>query len=430
MPTHALDPADTLVALGRPGRFPETRRLVDEPVLQALRQAGTEHVYADTAEAGALDERIRRSDGTLVAGVDGNTANQPLLEQALDDALADFELEEAARLLREQGRAPASDELVQDLYTAVCGRIGNGFLQAFASGRVWETSLQLHMGVTSDAARAAETGRLLRRMVATAFVKVPFRPDHPATLLVARDLERDGVPVNLTSTFSARQVVVGALLANVSRSNVFVGRIDQMLEAAHVGDHVALEAQRALRRLRDEHRVRTRLIVASMRSWETFRDVAGCDVFTAPCAVLESLFAEAPGAEAFASRLEHSFEDALGVPDRIREALGQPAIARLWTVEPELVEFLLEYRASQEFQELDDADALVERFAQSGFGDLFHVPDEAVRASLEHGKIPELEGPLAGRVPLDTALSLHANADFARSQAALDRRLRERLPAR
>ncbi len=47
-------------------------------------------------------------------------------------------------------------------------------------------------------------------MVPSALVKVPFAPHAPAMLLVARDLERDGIPVNLTSTFSARQAVAAA----------------------------------------------------------------------------------------------------------------------------------------------------------------------------------------------------------------------------
>jgi transaldolase len=103
---------------------------------------------------------------------------------------------------------------------------------------------------------------------------------------VARDLEREGIPVNFTSTFSARQVVAAALPCDVSRTNIFLGRLDQGLEACLLGAQVSLEAQRALRRLRHTLGVKTLLIVASIRNWDTFVQTAGCDVYTAPVNVL------------------------------------------------------------------------------------------------------------------------------------------------
>ena len=119
-------------------------------------------------------------------------------------------------------------------------------------------------------------------MVPSGVVKVPFTPHAPHCFLIARDLEREGIPVNFTSTFSARQAVAAGLLSNVTLTNIFMGRLNQGMKAALLGEHVDLAAQRALLRLRREAGIKTLLIVASVRDWQTFTRVAGCDVFTAP----------------------------------------------------------------------------------------------------------------------------------------------------
>ena len=119
-----------------------------------------------------------------------------------------------------------------------------------------------------------------------------------------------------------------------------MGRLNQGFHAALLGEHVALEAQRALRRLRREAGVKTQLIVASIREWQTFVRVAGCDVFTAPCDVLGEFLAQTDvSSEALTSQLETSYEDRLGIADDAIRAVGQERIARLWRVEPEFVEF-------------------------------------------------------------------------------------------
>ncbi|MDR4494132.1 MAG: hypothetical protein MRJ99_06785 [Nitrospirales bacterium] len=119
-------------------------------------------------------------------------------------------------------------------------------------------------------------------MVPSALVKVPFAPHAPMCFLIARDLENEGIPVNFTSTFSTRQVIAAALLANVTRTNVFMGRLDQGLKAELLGAHVVLEAQRILIRLRQNPGVKTQLIVASLRDWRSLLHTSGCDAYTVP----------------------------------------------------------------------------------------------------------------------------------------------------
>jgi transaldolase len=405
------------------------RQRVSTPLLSALLAAGTEHVYADTADVEELAALVRTGDGSLRREVDGNTANQPLVQKVVARTLDAGDPRTWADALADRSRHDRRDRSAL-LYAILCARIGNDLNAAFGTGRRWEASLQLHMDLCADPEAARAVGHLLRRLVPDAIVKVPFTPDAPHCFLVARDLEQAGVPVNFTSTFSARQAVAAALLADVARTNVFMGRLNQGLEAERLGEHVDLEAQRALRRLRREDGVRTRLIVASIREWQTFVRVAGCDVFTAPCeAIRDFLEQEEIEPSEIDSRLETSYESELGVSAAVRERLGAERIARTYRVEPELVEFLRGLRGSRDYAALD-GEGLYRRFDEAGFSDLFHAPTPAERQELERGKLPQLDGGLIERVPLDTHYSLLANADFARAQREIDEEIAKRLDGR
>ncbi|HEV8675707.1 MAG TPA: transaldolase family protein [Methylomirabilota bacterium] len=412
---------EALMTCGRGSASAEHPRLEPSALLAALREAGTAHVYADTADREELRAAIGTPAGGILAEVDGNTVNQPLVRHVLDRYLAGGRLAACARELRGHRPELDGDALRPYLYTMVCGWIGSDVVSAFAAGRPWEVSLQLHMGATSDPGLAKVLARSLRRMVPSCFVKVPFRPQEPHALLVARDLEDEGIPVNFTSTFSARQGVAAALLADVTRTNIFMGRLNQGLRAAVLGEHVVLETQRALRRLRRDAGVKTHLIVASMREWQTFPRVAGSDVFTAPCSVLRDFLAqtEVPPA-ALRSQLDTSYEEQLGIAAEATQALGTERIARLWRVEPEFVEFLRSYRATAEYRGLRDGERLWRRFEEAGYGDFFCAPDRAEWATLRTSKLPDLDSPLTARLALDTHYSLLADGDFVGHQDAID----------
>ena len=412
---------ETLASCGRGQAAQERVSLVSSAPLAALRRTGTAHVYADTADRDELRRLLAVAGGGILAEVDGNTVNQPLARKVLDRYLAGGRLETCAQELRRHRQDTPPADLLPQLYTMVSGWIGNDLASAFAAGRAWEVSLQLHMGAVSDPETAKSLGRALRTIVPSCFVKVPFRPHEPQSLLIARDLEAEGIPVNFTSTFSARQIVAAALLANVTRTNIFMGRLNQGFHAALLGEHVDLEAQRALRRLRREAGARTQLIVASVREWQTFFRVAGCDVFTAPCDVLGTFLSQTDmPVEALTSQLETSYEDRLGIAEDVIKVVGPEHIARLWHVEPEFIEFLVHYRTSAEYRELRDGEGLRRRFEKAGFGDFFYAPDAREWQVLRNSKLPDLSGPLARHVAVDTHMSLLADGDFVNQQEAID----------
>lgn len=419
---------DAVIAYGQSSRTVARPQVVSSPLLTALRKAGTSHVYADTADTEELAGLLSAGDNAIIAEVDGNTANQPLVRKVIERYLDRGKPATWAQALQERRAGLSPNQLFPLLYAIVCGQVGNDIVQMFTSGRSWEVSLQLHMGLAGDPAAAKQTGRYLRQMVPTAFVKVPFTPHAPACFFVARDLEREGIPVNFTSTFSARQTVAAGLLADVTRTNIFMGRLNQGLRAELLGEHVDLEAQRALTRLRKDAGIKTQLIVASMRDWQSFVRTAGCDVYTAPCsAIRDFLTQNEVSPNDIRSQLETSYADRLGVAEEVMGKLGHDRITRLYQIKPELVEFLREFTATKEYQNLQDGDRLFRRFDQAGFGDLFHGPSDAEWQEIRRGKVPDLDSPLTKRLPLDTLYSLMADADFEKYQEEMDREIERRL---
>lgn len=158
-----------------------------------------------------------------------------------------------------------------------------------------------------------------------------------------------------------------------------------------------------------------------MRRWESFVRLAGCDVFTAPCAVLRDFLDHADLVRGeLASQLETSYETQLEFAPEALAALGSERIARLWRVEPEFVEFLLDYRSSREYDALRDGDVLAHRFDDAGWGDFFYAPRRREWDALRRSKLPDLGAELTRRLALDTLYTLLADGDFANEQRLID----------
>lgn len=419
---------DVVVGFGTPPGTAATPALTSAPLLAAVCRAGTRHIYGDTADAAELGALITTATGAIVREVDGNTANQPLVHKVIKRYLDGDGPATWARQLRELHPSLSTQERNVLIYAIVCGRIGTDAARAFGAGRPWEVSLQLHMQLGGDAEASKRVGRALRRMVPSGVVKVPFTPHHPHCFLIARDLENEGIPVNFTSTFSARQVVAAAVLSNVTLTNIFMGRLNQGLKAALLGEHVDLEAQRALLRLRREVGVKTLLIVASVREWQTFPRVAGCDVYTAPLDAIRGFLTQTEiPPDGVRRQLETSYADRLGIAGDVLQAFGHERIARLYRVEPELVRFLTDFRGSKEYQTVRDGDQLFKRIDQAGFGDLFYTPTAAEWQALRKNKLPDPSSPLTTRLPLDTLYSLLADADFEKFQEDMDAMIAARV---
>jgi len=119
----------------------------------------------------------------------------------------------------------------------------------------------------------------------------------------------------------------------------------------------------------------------------------------------------------------------LGIPDDLLRSVGLERVARLYNVEPELIQFMTELRASRDYDRMHDGEQLAKRFDQAGFGDLFYTPSATEWAVLRKSKLPDFAAPLTARLPLDTLYTLLADADFDKAQEEMDRLIDERAGA-
>jgi transaldolase len=419
---------ETAVALCNSRLAPTELRFSSSPTLDALIKSGTSRIYADTADRQEIADLLEERNGELYREVDGNTVNQPLVHRVIAHYLSNDEFHKRVKQIRRKDLHLSTAEFALVLYTIICGRIANDWLRSFAKGRPWEISLQLHMKLTGDREAGKRVARLLRAMIPTAIVKVPFAPHAPNCLLVARDLENEGIPVDFTATFSARQAVAAALLSNVARASIFTGRLNQGLRAQLLGEHVTLAAQRAIHHERNVGATKTQLIVASVQDWRTLVNTAGCDIFIAPCAVLEDLISRAKiDPDEIRSQVDTSYADRLGIASEVRARLGEERIGRLFVIEHEFVEFLHEFRQSGQFARTRDSEELIQHFRRAGFGDFFYTPDETEWKAIRSNELPDLDGPLVRKCSLDTQYSLLADGDFQNHQDEMDAEIVERI---
>lgn len=411
---------DRAVALCNEGAQPVQRRVLSSDKLSALKSAGTSHIYADTADYAEIEDLASHPGITVFSEIDGNTVNQPLVHKVIARYLASNDAKHWIELLDPARERLEKDDLAVVLYTVICGRIGNEMVHRVSAGRAWEISLQLHMRLSGDVENARQAARLLRRMVPGAIVKVPFAPHEPNCFLLARTLEEERIPVNFTSTFSARQALAAAMLANTARTNIFLGRLNEGLHAKLLGEHVVLEAQRELMHQRRKIGAKTLLIAASLREWRTFQWLTGCDVFTAPCSVISGFLSQNEiGPEQIRSRIDWSYEKELGVSEDIPREISE-RIPRLYRIEPEYIQLLLRLGSQGKMQRWRAGDELQNEFERAGFGDFFYSPSQPEWSELRKSKLPDIAGDLVRKLPLDTLYSLLADADFDKHQNEMD----------
>ncbi|MCZ6595951.1 MAG: transaldolase [Bacteroidetes bacterium] len=433
--SKSLDDAVVCLATASVAAKPsKTVKLVSHPLTKALKESGTQHIYTDTADRVELDDllTVEETENSLqvIEEIDGNTTNQVLVARVLDRYLGegeDADIVDWVKVMQTAAPGLSLSEAIALIYTIINGQLGRNLKTYYGTGKDWEISLELHTNLAPRIEDSKRIGRHLVRMLPGSFVKVAFTPHHPHAFLIARDLEREGIPVNFTTTFSARQVAAAAILSNVTRTNIFMGRLNQGLESELLGEQVDLVAQRTLNQLRDELNVKTQLIVASIRSWKTMVYAAGCDVFTVPYPVLKEFLNQTEvGANEIRSRINDDYSDNLGTSQSVLDKVDKSKLECLYTVEPEFIEFLKEVRNGSDFDELD-GEGFYQKFAEAGYDDMFYSPTEDDWQELKKNKLPDLDSQLTEKLPLDTLYSLLAFADFTKFQDEMDERIANRI---
>lgn len=380
------------------------------PLWQAAREAGS-RLWLDSGDEEAIADLWTTEFEAL-------TTNNTLLNKEVQKGLYDRQVAEIARLLEGVDRRVA----VLEIAFALNAMHGLRLVHRFGA----KVSVELHTDLAHDVERSVFYGRRYHAIAPDDFiVKVPLTA---AGLIACRRLRRDGVPVNFTLGFSARQNHLAVRFAMPNFVNVFLGRLnsyvsDQGLgDGANVGEKAALASQRATREAGHDLSVPTLQIAASMRSGDQVAGLAGVDVLTMPTKV---------AAQARDALQPGDLRDRTGEDYPVRFAEGVVRDLRpevLWEVD-DATRGLADALVADP---TGDPDELVRRAHDLGAGDLLpRFADDDLAAIRRDGKIPDharWRSSLARReVALDSLMNQAGLFAFATDQEALDDRIREHM---
>lgn len=354
------------------------------------------------------------------------TTNNTLLNKEIQKGLYDRWIPEVAEAIREDQPGIGPRDLILEIAFALNARHALRLVQRFGA----DVSVELHTDLAHDVRRSVAYGRRYHALCPEQFiVKVPLTAEG---LVAARHLVEEGIRVNFTLGFSARQNVLIACVAQPHYCNVFMGRLnayssdENLGDGSWVGEKASLASQNAILRLRNEIGSRTRQIGASMRTGEQVLTLAGSDIYTMPPGVVENFLDNLPAVEAIEYRVSATYEPAWneGVEPE-REGLHT-----LWDV-PSALEATCREIGSWPLDQLTPA-ALVEALDAAGYSSVLpQLDSERIDRIAQAGKMPKRaqwsEALSTGEVGLDALFTLAGLYSFAADQAALDERILKQL---
>ena len=379
----------------------------------AVAKAGTT-LWLDTGDIDAAKALWTREFLAL-------TTNNTLLNKEVQKGIYDELVPDAAALLRGADHNLTDESVVMEVAFLLNAVHGLKLVRTFDA----DVSVELHTAVANDAEASYHYGKRFHAICPDRFiVKVPLTP---AGLFAARRLHDDGIRLNFTLGFSARQNWLIAAVAKPTWVNVFLGRINAFLSDNKLGDGVnagekaALASQRQLRKLKPALDVRQ--IAASMRSGQQCEDLLGLDTFTIPTAAAKEFVKKNPAAA--------SLKDRTAIDPKVTFGPGVEATTeRLNSFWETTDSFGKAVAACGKLDAKKSTAAdLLKTLAANGAGDLFpqFTTDEAAKVAKE-GKIPVFaswkDRVRSGTASWDGVLTAAALASFAQDQQALDDRIR------
>jgi len=380
---------------------------------QRLGQLGTD-LWLDSGSIGDVQPLWTREFSAL-------TTNNTLLNKEIQTGQYDSLISEVARTLAAHAELSERERLLEIAFV----------LNAWHALRLVEkfdafVSVEEHTDLAHDVQPAIDYARRYFHICPERFlIKIPFTP---AGLLATRRLSREGIPVNHTLGFSARQNYVMARIGKPAFVNVFLGRLNSFVadndlgDGRYVGEKATLASQRVIRQLREKGLTTSRQIGASFREGSQVRDLAGIDVMTIPPKVAAQFLQMQLGPDEIVDRTAADYR--LGVQESVdREAIR---LNTLWHVSGELVTCL----DALEKEDLDSftPDDLIDFFSQHGCGDIFvRWTNSQIETSAREGKIPKLdhwkEALESKAIGLDSLMNLAGLNSFAADQKEMDDRV-------
>jgi transaldolase len=353
------------------------------------------------------------------------TTNNTLLNKEIQTGRYDSLIQEALRMLNQNGDL-SEEKKILEITFILNARHGLRLVEKFDA----YVSVEEHTDLARDVEAAVEYARRYHAICPERFiVKIPFTA---AGLLATRRLAREGIAVNHTLGFSARQNYLIARLAKPYYVNVFLGRLNsfvadnQLGSGMYVGEKATLTSQAVIKQLRKRKLSSSRQIGASFREALQVVNLAGIDVMTLPPKVASEFLSRNLSPADLSDRTSSTC--APGVePNVDRDALR---LDTLWNVTIQLINCI----ENLEKENLDafTPDDLIDFFDEYRCGDvLVHWTDSQVETSAREGKIPRLENwkdALESKtIALDSLMNLAGLNSFASDQKQMDDRVRDIL---
>ncbi len=411
---HIQDTVRNLVCKGFDHEFGKPALALQENAdWKALKDTGSQ-LWLDT---GDLEEATK----LYTAEFDALTTNNTLLNKEVQKGIYDELVKETAAKLREADPDMDEGELVLEIAFVLNAHHALRLVQAFDA----RVSVELHTDMANDVECSVEYGKRYYEICPERFiVKIPLTP---AGFLAARKLTIDGIPINFTLGFSARQNYLAARLSKPAYVNVFMGRLGAFLlksnlgQGGAIGEKTTLATQRELIILRNAGETDTQLIGASVRRSSQIADLAGIDVFTMPTRVAGDYIDDPE--EILTRQVET--DPSLSLANNV-EPLDFNGTT-LWEV-PESLKISVDALLDKNLDELT-AESLQEYFSDAGFPDLLPKWSDAdIQTVIEDGKIPVYETwrerLTTKECGLDALMNLSALYSFATDQKAFDDRVR------
>jgi len=379
-----------------------------QPKYEWLKEVGSK-LWLDTGDG---DE----AEHVWAPEVDALTTNNTLVNQVVQTGAMDGIIAYGARKIREVRPDISERELVIEIAFLVNARLALSLVERFGA----HVSVELHPDLSWSVGDTLTFAKRYYRIKPDHFyVKIPLTPDG---FVATRILSMEGIPVNFTLGFSARQNYLAARFAHPRFVNVFLGRLNQLVEQndlgkpENVGEKATLASCEAIRELRrSQIGIFTEQIGASIRSGRQIAKLAGVDVLTMPPkAAAEYLDLDIPRHDL---RLHNSRELNVEInQDRLVEA-GE--LTQLWEINGQFLAFAQD--AARQGDSIASGRDLVKLSHRHDIN-LFYDWTEPEREELRmQGKIPDLsQWP---GVPIDELMSMAALESFAKDQAELDNRI-------
>lgn len=376
-----------------------------------LRQAGS-LIWLDTGDASAA-EKVWSDEATAL------TTNNTLVNAWVKTGIVDEVIPNAAKEIRSLVPNISEQALVYEIGFLLNAKLALSLVQKFGA----HVSVELHpdMGFNIEG-----TLTFARRYYAINpelfYVKVPMTEEG---LTAVRTLSKEEIPVNLTIGFSARQNYLAARFANPSFVNVFLGRLNSVVEAnslgssQNIGEKATLASDEMMKNLRSSGAAGTCQIGASLRSGGQVAALAGVDVLTMP---------PKSAGEYLALDLKHddlSYTNWRDLPVQLQpNGPVQPHdFDLLWEIEEKFISYVNDV---VKHSDSITSGADLKQLANQHGVNLFHdwTPEERLKIR-EQGKIPQTAN--WPGIALDTLMSMAALESFTQDQIEVDSRIRSMI---